>query len=168
MSATSFFRAATCAAALVLTACGGGGGGDGGGNPAQPPVPPPIPMIGPAGGMASDTNGAQVVVPAGALAANTAIVVDQFSAGSPALPSGMNAFGPLYAFTPHGTTFAAPVIALTDVIAIAFGTGLGHGLAVLGNGTVWSWGHNSAGQLGNGSTAPFTATPVQVTGLNLN
>jgi alpha-tubulin suppressor-like RCC1 family protein len=63
----------------------------------------------------------------------------------------------------------APVTGLADVVAIAFGTGgLGHGLAVRSNGTVWAWGHNASGQLGNGSTVPFSATPVQVTGLNLN
>jgi alpha-tubulin suppressor-like RCC1 family protein len=86
-----------CAVALTLAACGGSGD-------AAPP-----PMIGAAGGTVTGPNGAQVVVPAGALAANTAIAVDQSSAGSPALPIGMNAFGAMFAFTPHGTSFAAPV-----------------------------------------------------------
>ena len=102
MNATSFFRAASYAAALALTACSHS-------DSPPPPLPLPIPMIGPAGGTATGPNGAQVVVPANALAANTAIAVDQSSAGSPALPVGMNAFGPIYAFTPHGTTFAVPV-----------------------------------------------------------
>ncbi len=62
----------------------------------------------------------------------------------------------------------APVVNLSGVVAIAFGTGLGHGLAVKSDGTVWSWGYNSAGQLGNGNTGTSSNTPVQVTGLNLN
>jgi alpha-tubulin suppressor-like RCC1 family protein len=72
-----------------------------------------------------------------------------------------------------------PVISLTGVVEISFGSGgLGHGLALLSNGTVWAWGDNQMGnnnsgtplfgRLGNGSSAPFSATPVQVTGLNLN
>ena len=63
----------------------------------------------------------------------------------------------------------APVINLTGVVAIDFGSGgaLGHGMALKSDGTVWSWGWNSNGQLGNGTTASSTS-PVQVTGLNLN
>jgi alpha-tubulin suppressor-like RCC1 family protein len=61
------------------------------------------------------------------------------------------------------------VIGLTDVVAVAMGTGgLSHALAVRSDGTVWSWGDNGSGKLGNGSAAPFSETPVQVTGLNLN
>jgi alpha-tubulin suppressor-like RCC1 family protein len=61
-----------------------------------------------------------------------------------------------------------PVVALTLVNAIAAGGSLGHSLALRSDGTVWAWGENDSGQLGNGSTAPFSATPVQVTGLSLN
>ena len=82
------------------------------GSPTQdgpPPPPPPATGLGPAGGTVSGPNGAQVVVPAGALAANTAIGVAESSAGSPPLPAGLATFGPMFAFTPHGTTFAVPV-----------------------------------------------------------
>lgn len=38
-----------------------------------------------------------------------------------------------------------------------------HNLAVLGDGTVWGWGRNDFGQLGNGATSPATnPLPVQV------
>jgi alpha-tubulin suppressor-like RCC1 family protein len=88
-----------CAAALALSACGGG----------DAPPPPSPPMIGPAGGTVTGPNGAQVVIPAGALAADTAIAVTQSGAGSPALPAGTPTFGAVYTFTPHGITFALPV-----------------------------------------------------------
>ncbi|MDB6067941.1 MAG: rcc, partial [Pedosphaera sp.] len=39
-----------------------------------------------------------------------------------------------------------------------------HSLAVKSDGTVWAWGFNAGGQLGNGTTAP-TMLPVQVIGL---
>ena len=94
-------NAAACvalSAALYLAACGGGG------NDAAPP-----PTVGAAGGTVAGPNGAQAVIPAGALAVATPIVVAQSSAGSPAAPAGMTAFGAVYAFTPHGTTFSTPV-----------------------------------------------------------
>jgi alpha-tubulin suppressor-like RCC1 family protein len=49
-----------------------------------------------------------------------------------------------------------------DVVAIAMGSA--HGLALKSDGTVWGWGYNEFGQLGNGSTDNETA-PVQVSGL---
>ncbi|NLH98183.1 MAG: hypothetical protein GX446_01680 [Chthonomonadales bacterium] len=51
---------------------------------------------------------------------------------------------------------------LTDVIAIAAGTW--HSMALKSDGTVWAWGHNYRGKLGDGTTTNRT-TPVQV--LNL-
>ncbi|MEP7300703.1 MAG: hypothetical protein ABI699_04180 [Caldimonas sp.] len=62
----------------------------------------------------------------------------------------------------------APVVGLTGVAAIDFGGGLGHSMAVRRDGTVWSWGYNNAGQLGNGTLGASSSTPVQVTGLVLN
>ncbi|MGZ6069646.1 MAG: hypothetical protein ACXWK8_00435, partial [Myxococcaceae bacterium] len=54
-------------------------------------------------------SGAKAVIPAGALSAPTLIAITQTSAGAPALPTGVVPFGPIFAFTPHGTTFAVPV-----------------------------------------------------------
>ncbi len=52
---------------------------------------------------------------------------------------------------------------LSGVIAIAAGEY--HSLALKSNGTVWAWGRNNYGQLGNGTTTNKN-TPVQVSGLS--
>ena len=54
------------------------------------------------------------------------------------------------------------VSSLTGVTAIAAGGH--HNLALLSGGTIWSWGENDFGQLGDG-TATERDTPVQVSGL---
>ena len=54
------------------------------------------------------------------------------------------------------------------VYQVAAGAGIGHTLALLTDGRVFAWGSNARGQLGNGTTGPFSATPVPVTGLNLH
>jgi len=55
------------------------------------------------------------------------------------------------------------VIDITNVIAIAAGTS--HTTALRENGTVWGWGSNVAGQLGDGTTID-RHTPVQVPNLS--
>lgn len=93
---------------LGLAACGGGddGGDDQGGAANTQPAPS---GIGAAGGTVQGPNGSKVVIPSGALAVVTAIAVDQTSAGAPPLPAGLTPIGQMFAFTPHGTTFAVPV-----------------------------------------------------------
>lgn len=86
-----------CVSAL-MAACGGGSD--------DTPAPQ---TIGPAGGTVQTAEGAQVVVPAGALGAETAIGVARDGSGAPDLPAATGAAGALYALTPHGTTFALPV-----------------------------------------------------------
>jgi uncharacterized delta-60 repeat protein len=91
---------------LALSACGGDDDGSGG----TPPPPPPAQTgIGAAGGTVTGPNGSKVVIPAGALTTNIDIKIEQTSAGSPPLPGGFSAAGQMFAFTPHGTTFAVPV-----------------------------------------------------------
>jgi alpha-tubulin suppressor-like RCC1 family protein len=48
---------------------------------------------------------------------------------------------------------------------VAIAGGLGHGLALKGDGTVWSWGWNDNGQLGDGTRGNIRNTPVKVSNL---
>jgi uncharacterized delta-60 repeat protein len=89
---------------VAVVSCGGGGG-----NPGGSTLPPAPAGIGASGGTVTEASGAKAVIPAGALTAQTDIKVTQTSAGAPALPAGVTAFGQIYAFTPHGTSFATPV-----------------------------------------------------------
>ena len=91
-------RRALCALLTLslLSACGGGGDNA-----------PPAAMIGAAGGTVVGPNGAQVVVPAGALSAPVAITITP-SAARP-LPAGMQGLGTIYDLGPAGTSFAVPV-----------------------------------------------------------
>jgi alpha-tubulin suppressor-like RCC1 family protein len=68
---------------------------------------------------------------------------------------------------PSGVNTPVQVTGLTGVKAVAAGGY--HSLALKNDGTVWAWGYNLYGQLGNGTytnTSPFgIVTPVQVIGL---
>ena len=76
---------------------------------------------------------------------------------------GSSAYGQLGNGT-TGVSSSAPVqvAGLTDVIAIDAGGG--HSVALCADGTVWAWGRNAHGELGDGTTID-RATPVQVAGL---
>jgi hypothetical protein len=65
--------------------------------------------VGAAGGTVLGPSGASVVIPPGALATETTIRIEQITSGAPELPAGLSAFGPMFALTPHGTTFGVPV-----------------------------------------------------------
>jgi alpha-tubulin suppressor-like RCC1 family protein len=62
--------------------------------------------------------------------------------------------------TPSGPV---QVSGLTGVAAVA--AGYGHSLALKRDGTVWAWGHNGGGQLGDGTSGNVRPTPVQVIGM---
>jgi alpha-tubulin suppressor-like RCC1 family protein len=81
---------------------------------------------------------------------------------------GYNAYGQLGDGTTISRSTPVPVSDLTGIIAIA-GGGLytsytSHSLALNANGTVWAWGKNHTGQLGDGTTTE-RHTPVQVSDL---
>jgi alpha-tubulin suppressor-like RCC1 family protein len=65
----------------------------------------------------------------------------------------------------HGTTSTSeptPVQVLTLANVVAVAAGGSHSLAVKSDGTLWAWGANTSGQLGDGTTTQRTS-PVQVT-----
>jgi alpha-tubulin suppressor-like RCC1 family protein len=64
---------------------------------------------------------------------------------------------------PFGRSTPVQVSGLTGVIAIA--AGVDHTVALKGDGSVWAWGGNYYGELGDGTTIS-RLTPVQVSGLS--
>jgi RHS repeat-associated protein len=81
---------------------------------------------------------------------------------------GDNAAGELGNGATVNSSTPVAVSGLSSVTAVAAGgmpTTPGHSLALKSDGTVWAWGYNKAGQLGNGSTAN-SAVPLQVNGLS--
>lgn len=77
---------------------------------------------------------------------------------------GDNTYGELGngTFSPANSSTPTQVMGLpTDIVAIAAGSS--HGLALESTGSVWAWGRNNFGQLGNG-TFSNSATPIHVTG----
>ncbi len=78
---------------------------------------------------------------------------------------GDNEGGQLGTGAGSGLPVTSPVqaVGLSNVTAIAAGDA--HGLAVRNDGTVWAWGSNFEGQLGDGTTTG-RATPAQVPGLS--
>lgn len=106
MNSPGILRLIVIGFAFALSACGGGGDDDDSGAAGSQPAPP---GIGAAGGTVAGPNGSKVEIPSGALAVVTQIAVDLESAAAPPLPAGLTPIGQMFAFTPHGTTFAVPV-----------------------------------------------------------
>src|SRR5947207_720049 len=77
---------------------------------------------------------------------------------------GNNGQGELGIGTTANSNTPVQVTGLTGVTAVRGGEGGCHSLAVKNDGTVWAWGQNAHGQLGNVTTTG-SLTPVQVTGL---
>ena len=65
--------------------------------------------------------------------------------------------------TASNSTTPKQVGTLSSVVAIA--AGQYHNLVVKSDGTVWGWGLNNHGQVGDGTTTTYKTTPVQATGL---
>jgi hypothetical protein len=86
------------ALAFVALACASG----------EPPAAA-LGTFGPDGGTLVGPSGAMVSVPAGAVPAGTSLGIAVATDGYPPLPASLRLAGAVYAFTPHGTAFAAPV-----------------------------------------------------------
>ena len=114
MNVTAFAKwIGTLLLLLMLSACGGGGDDPGGTGTQSTGT-----VIGAAGGTVVGPNGATVVIPPGALTGNTTINIAQIQGSNVVLPTGVTAFGPMFAFTPHGTNFAVPVITILALLAV--------------------------------------------------
>jgi hypothetical protein len=98
---------------VLLTACSGGGAAGG----AQRV---PAGMIGAAGGTVTGPGNSQVVIAAGALTQNTAIAIAQSGTGAPPLPAGVVVYGPIFAFTPHGTNFQSAVTMSASITSFSY------------------------------------------------
>jgi alpha-tubulin suppressor-like RCC1 family protein len=59
-----------------------------------------------------------------------------------------------------------PVVGLAGLKVTAVSVGTEHACALISDGTVWCWGDNSAGELGDGTVGAAALTPVKVLGLN--
>lgn len=99
---------------LIMAMAGCGGSDDAVAPPAPAPVPAPAPPappvgIGPSGGTVTGSNGATIVVPAGALSQTVNLQITEINPASANLPAGAERVGAVYALTPHDTTFAVPV-----------------------------------------------------------
>jgi hypothetical protein len=76
-------------------------------DPDAPPDAPPVMatmQVDTTGGTLTTTDGVKLVIPAGALAANTTITIRQLTNNLPNM-----ALGPVYSLEPDGTQFAVPV-----------------------------------------------------------
>ncbi|HEV2123059.1 MAG TPA: hypothetical protein VGW38_09830, partial [Chloroflexota bacterium] len=69
--------------------------------------------------------------------------------------------------TANGTTMPSSAVPVQAAIhnAVAIAAGSGHNLALRSDGTVWAWGANHSGQVGDGTTVN-RSYPVQVSGLS--
>jgi uncharacterized repeat protein (TIGR02543 family) len=80
---------------------------------------------------------------------------------------GSNQYGELGNTTNNGSNKANPaptqVGGLSSIVAVASGSN--HSLALKNDGTVWAWGSNQYGQLGNNSTNSANPTPAPIAGL---
>jgi len=80
---------------------------------------------------------------------------------------GLNQYGQLGNGTGGGGAYlrsAVPVAVSTLSGVISIGAGENHSCAVLADGTLWCWGSNEFGQLGNPTVLTDTNVPVQVVG----
>lgn len=80
---------------------------------------------------------------------------------------GSNAFGKLGNGTTIDSAIPVQVIGLSGITKISAAALAEHSLALKNDGTVWAWGRNNRGEIGNGTggTGQYQLTPVQVSNI---
>jgi alpha-tubulin suppressor-like RCC1 family protein len=77
---------------------------------------------------------------------------------------GSNTYGELGNGSPAGfSNVPVQVSSIYDITSIA--RGIQNAVVLKNDGTVWDWGYNNYGQLGNGTSGSYSNVPVQVSGL---
>jgi hypothetical protein len=121
-------------------------------------------------GNGSNTNSYAPVQVSGLVHVIAAAAGDHYSLGLKADGTvwawGRNTEGELGNGTNAETNLPVWVQGLSGIIAISAAPAVGpnHSLALKADGTVWAWGYNSSGQLGNGGTTNSNV-PIQVPGI---
>lgn len=131
------------ATAFLLSGCGGGSG-----EAADPPATPAAadpPGSATVGGAAqteavtiTGAQGAQLVVPPGALAQPVTVRLALDSTGAPALPADLTAAGPMVALTPHESQFALPLRLSLPAPTAPLAPGQRYAIAKASPGGAWS------------------------------
>jgi alpha-tubulin suppressor-like RCC1 family protein len=75
---------------------------------------------------------------------------------------GHNGEGQLGDGTTNDSNVPVQVSGLTNVVAVFSGPASDHTFAVKNDGSIWAWGRNVSGQLGNATTSAYEAAPVAV------
>jgi len=89
------------------------------------------------------------------------------TAGGAAYCWGENAFGELGNGTTNTTSNPTPVAVSGGLAFVTIAVGQQAACAATADGTIYCWGRNNFGQVGQGTTTAFYTTPQRVSGVSL-